>query len=136
VAHSMPALGITVAIWTLGEMVAAPVSYAYVAEIAPEHMRGRYQGLYGVTFGSGAIFGPALGTLLYAHVEARIWGLCGVLGLAAALLIMAGRPATHGHTAGSPDGVSSEMVILTEPAPADEITMILPDPDVIAREDR
>jgi MFS family permease len=134
VAHSMPVLGITVAVWTLGEMIAAPVSYAYVAEIAPEHMRGRYQGLYGVTFSSGAIFGPALGTLLYAHVETGFWGLCGVLGLAAALLVLASRPAARGR-AGSVDGASPEMVILAEPAPADEIPLVLPEPEVAVRED-
>jgi MFS family permease len=88
VAHSFPALAITVAIWSLGEMVAAPVGYAFVADIAPDHMRGRYQGLFELCFGSGAISGPALGTFLYARGETAFWGLCGALGLLSALLAL------------------------------------------------
>jgi MFS family permease len=133
VVHSMPALAATVGIWTLGEMVGAPVSYAYVSEIAPEHMRGRYQGLYGLTFSSGAIFGPALGTLLYAHVETGFWSLCGVLGLAAAILVLASRPARVGST-GPPGAAAPERVISTEPAPADEVMIVLPDPEVAHRD--
>ena len=34
-ATTLPALPGTVAIWTLGEMIGAPVAYAYVADIAP-----------------------------------------------------------------------------------------------------
>ncbi len=34
-------------IWTLGEIIYAPVASAYVADIAPEHLRGRYQGVRG-----------------------------------------------------------------------------------------
>ncbi len=92
-AHSFATLALTVAIWTAGEMVAAPVSYAYVADIAPQDMRGRYQGLYGLAFGSGAIIGPALGTFLYSLSPTAFWSLCGALGLVSALLALAGRPA-------------------------------------------
>lgn len=134
VAHSMVALAGTVAIWTLGEMIGAPVSYAYVSEIAPEHMRGRYQGLYGITFGSGAIFGPALGTLLYSHGEVGFWGLCGGFGLAAALLVLGGRSAGGRTEAGrEPPGVAT--ILLTEPVPADQIPVVLPDVDMVARRD-
>jgi MFS family permease len=87
-AHTLPTLMATVAIWTVGEMVAAPVSYAYVANIAPEHMRGRYQGLYGTFFGSGAVFGPALGTAIFAITPGGFWAVCGGVGLASALLLI------------------------------------------------
>jgi MFS family permease len=89
-AHSMPALGLTVAFWTLGEMVGAPVSYAYVADLAPEHMRGRYQGIYGIAWSSGTVTGPALGTFLFARWEAEFWALCAGLGVAAAVIVALG----------------------------------------------
>jgi MFS family permease len=92
-AHTLPTLLVTVAIWTLGEMVAAPVGYAYVADIAPDHLRGRYQGLYGVFWGTGSVTGPAIGAWLLAQSVTGFWFLCGVLGLAAAILVLAGRPA-------------------------------------------
>jgi MFS family permease len=38
------------AIFTLGEMIAMPVSSAYISELAPAHMRGRYMGTYGLTW--------------------------------------------------------------------------------------
>jgi MFS family permease len=129
VAHSMVALAGTVAIWTLGEMIGAPVSYAYVSEIAPEHMRGRYQGLYGVTFGSGAIFGPALGTILYTHGEVGFWGLCGGFGLAAAILVLGARSAGS-RTQTERERLATAAILLTEPLPADPITVVLPDADL------
>jgi MFS family permease len=89
-AHSMPALGLTVAVWTLGEMVGAPVSYAYVADLAPEHMRGRYQGIYGIAWASGTVTGPAVGTFLFARWGAGFWALCGGLGVAAAVIVAIG----------------------------------------------
>jgi MFS family permease len=92
-AHTLPTLFMTVAIWTLGEMVAAPVGYAYVADIAPDHLRGRYQGLYGVFWGTGSVTGPAIGTWLLARSVTGFWFLCGILGLVAALIVLAGRPA-------------------------------------------
>jgi hypothetical protein len=45
-AHTVPALAVTVVLWTFGEMIAAPVGSAYVAELSPEHLRGRYLGLW------------------------------------------------------------------------------------------
>jgi MFS family permease len=101
-ATSLPLLLLTVAVWTLGEMVAAPVSYAYVAHIAPEHLRGRYQGAYGVFFGSGSITGPALGTFLFTHGPARFWALCGVLGLAGAVFTLLGRRKSPAPSAPGP----------------------------------
>jgi MFS family permease len=88
-ADDLALLAGTVVIWTLGEMVAAPVGYAYVADIAPEHLRGRYQGLYGLFWGTGSVTGPALGTLLFTATVTGFWMLCGLLGLMAAILVLA-----------------------------------------------
>lgn len=92
VADNMTMLAVSVAVWTLGEMVAAPVSYAYVADLAPEHLRGRYQGLYGLFWGTGSVTGPALGTLLFALSVTSFWTLCGILGAVAAMMVLATRP--------------------------------------------
>jgi MFS family permease len=89
VAHSVLALLGTVAIWTLGEMISAPIAYAYLADIAPEHLRGRYQGLYELSWGIGGVTGPALGALVFGTTATGLWFLCGVMGLAASLLVLA-----------------------------------------------
>jgi MFS family permease len=88
IARDLPMLMLTVAIWTFGEMISAPVAYAYVADIAPEHLRGRYQGLFGVFFGSGAVTGPAVGSFLFSQSVTGFWILCGLLGGLAALLVV------------------------------------------------
>src|SRR5262249_11151072 len=43
-AHNLATLAGSIIILTLGEMIAMPVSAAYVAEVAPENYRGRYMG--------------------------------------------------------------------------------------------
>lgn len=88
-AHGLLALLGTVAIWTLGEMVSAPVAYAYLADLAPEHLRGRYQGIYELAWGFGGVAGPAVGALLFTWSVNGLWAVCGALGLAASLLVLA-----------------------------------------------
>ena len=56
---TLPLLAVTVAVWTLGEIIYIPVAAAHVANIAPKDMRGRYQGAWGLTFGLGVVAGPA-----------------------------------------------------------------------------
>jgi MFS family permease len=76
---TFPALLITVAIWTLGEMLTSPVASAYVADIAPPEMQGRYQGIAGMTFGLAFILAPTLGTWLFAWNAKGLWLICGAV---------------------------------------------------------
>ena len=74
-ATSLPALAGTVAVWTLGEMVALPIGVAYVARLAPDHLGGRYQGLYAMALSVGGISRLALGLILFAVSPAALWSL-------------------------------------------------------------
>lgn len=56
---------ITVIIWTFGEMIIFPSSAAYVAEIAPGHVRGEYMGYLQVIYSLAITLGPWLGTKVY-----------------------------------------------------------------------
>src|SRR2546422_2398061 len=103
VAHSMAALVVTVAIWTAGEMIGAPVGYAYVADGAPEHMRGRYQGLYGVCWSSGTVTAPAIGAFFVVRAPTPFWAACGALGVVSALLVVAARPRSGRRRASTPN---------------------------------
>jgi MFS family permease len=91
-AESLAALAFTVLVWTIGEIVYAPVAATYVADIAPEHLRGRYQGAWGLTWGIAFMLGPAIGAALYAWNGDGFWLLCGLLGLLSALLLLGARP--------------------------------------------
>jgi MFS family permease len=86
---TFPALLITVAIWTLGEMLTSPVASAYVADIAPPEMQGRYQGIVGMTFGLAFILAPTLGTWLFAWNAKAFWLICGAVCVVSAGILYA-----------------------------------------------
>ena len=87
-AHSMWPLALTVIVWTLGEVISAPVSSAYVADLAPPAMRGRYTGTHGMTFSLAFILAPALGGWLYSIGPEVLFTICGILGVVAAGLVL------------------------------------------------
>jgi MFS family permease len=98
-------LAITVVVWTLGEMVAAPVSSAYVADLAPPGAQGRYQGAFGLTGALALVVAPVGGAALYAITPAALWGTCLVAGCLAALISLR-LPAASPRTR-SPDQAGS-----------------------------
>jgi MFS family permease len=107
IAHSVAALAGCMALFTLGEMVAVPVSSAYIANLSPPHMRGRYSGVYGLTWASALIFAPAMGMKVLAYSQSLLWLSCGVLGVLAASIILAKVPASsHEERVGGPKRVS------------------------------
>jgi len=86
-ATSIPLLALVVITFTLGEMVCMPVSAAYMANLAPAEMRGRYMGVYGFSWAIAIVCGPLIGMSLFSVNPALLWLVCGVLGLAAAGII-------------------------------------------------
>jgi dipeptide/tripeptide permease len=48
-------------VFTVGEMVGMPVALAYVSKLAPKEMRGRYMGIYGLTWATIDRNGAKLG---------------------------------------------------------------------------
>jgi MFS family permease len=90
IAGSVLLLALAVVIWTLGEIIFMPVAGAYVADVAPSHLRGRYQGAWGATFGIALVAGPALGTAVFSVSSAALWLSCLVLGAIAAVLALGG----------------------------------------------
>ncbi|MBI5511663.1 MAG: MFS transporter [Deltaproteobacteria bacterium] len=82
--------GVAIAIWTLGEIGNFPTASALVADLAPAHMRGRYQGLYSMTGGVAAVAAPAIGGAVLQHAgRVPLWGGCAALGLVAGLAQLA-----------------------------------------------
>lgn len=88
-ATTIPALGATVVIWTVGEMLYAPVTGAYVSRVAPEQYRGRYQGLWVMMWSIGMLLGPSIGTILYQWNASILWVTCACLGVTGFLLAVA-----------------------------------------------
>ncbi|MGW5355304.1 MDR family MFS transporter [Streptomyces sp. NPDC004031] len=77
---------LTVVIWTLGEIIHAPASMSAVADLAPQHARGRYQGVSTLAWAAAAFVGPLVGgfTLEYAG-RATVWLGCAVVGTVASV---------------------------------------------------
>jgi MFS family permease len=86
-AHTIPALLLCMLIFTIGEMITMPTAVAYLAELAPPHMRGRYMGMSGLTWAMGLIIGPAGGLRLFAAAPAAYWITAAAAGIFAAVVI-------------------------------------------------
>ena len=91
-AFNVPLLALSVVVWTMGEMIYAPVTGAYVTTLAPERYRGRYMGLWHLMWAAGMLLSPSTGTALLAYSPNLLWIACLVAGLAAAALSLI-RPA-------------------------------------------
>lgn len=87
VARAGVAVLATVAVWSLGEILLAPVAGAAVADLSPPERIGRYQGVLSTAQTLGFSLGPAAGTYAIAVDERLPWLGCAVAGIAAVLLI-------------------------------------------------
>jgi MFS family permease len=85
---SLPMLVVSMIVFTIGEMISMPVSNGYMASLAPDDMRGRYQGVIAITWSSATMIGPALGLLCYHFSPPLLWGSVLTLSLISALLIL------------------------------------------------
>ena len=87
-------VGITVAVWTFGEMILLPGAAAYMAEISPVDRRGEYMGLFQMAFSFAFALSGWLGTMVLEEWGAgMLWGGTLVAGcLSAAMLLRLGKP--------------------------------------------
>lgn len=85
---TIPLMAAAVLVWTLGEIVQAPVATAFIALRSPDHLRGRYQAAAGLIFSSAAIVAALLGAWVYAASPNTLWVACFVTAAAAAALVL------------------------------------------------
>lgn len=71
VAVAVMLVGIT--IYTFGELTGGPVLSATAAEAAPDHLRGRYLGLFQLSWALGGAVAPVTFTWLLAHGDTTLW---------------------------------------------------------------
>jgi MFS family permease len=72
-----------VLVWTAGEIAFQALAGAVVADLAPRALRGRYQGVYGLSFGAAGAVAPVAGAAVLAGPGARaLWSGCAAVGLA------------------------------------------------------
>ncbi|HEY8739580.1 MAG TPA: MFS transporter [Candidatus Dormibacteraeota bacterium] len=86
-ARTIPLLALTVLVWTAGEMLSFPASGVLVANASPRHLRGRYQGAWGMSWAIGWTVGPSVGSWIYQRNTTVLWLICGAVGLLAAAMV-------------------------------------------------
>jgi MFS family permease len=85
---------LAVGVWTVGEIIQAPVAPAVVADLAPAHLRGSYQGAYYLLWALASCAAPAVGGWALGHWgSGPLWAGCLAIGVACALVHLAIGPA-------------------------------------------
>jgi MFS family permease len=80
-AGSIGVFALTVCVWTLAEIVNAPTQTSLVVRLSPVHGRGRYQGMYTLSWAVASLVAPLMSGLIIDHYGAEwLWGLCAVVG--------------------------------------------------------
>jgi MFS family permease len=88
-ADTIPMHMLAVTVWTVGEIMGAGQLGALVATIAPAHLRGRYMGVFGMSYGVSAFLAPGAGTQVLAHLgEGSLWTGCLVLACASGVVML------------------------------------------------
>ncbi|MFF7443614.1 MDR family MFS transporter [Streptomyces sp. NPDC008122] len=85
-AGSPVAFAATVIVWTIGEMIHVPTNAAATARLAPEHARGRYQGVMGMSWAVAAFVAPiGAGAIVDGPGPDVLWAACAAIGVVAAV---------------------------------------------------
>ncbi|MFF8596788.1 MDR family MFS transporter [Streptomyces sp. NPDC015220] len=105
-AGSVGVFALTVCVWTLGEMVNAPIQTGLVVRLSPTHGRGRYQGVYTLSWSLAALVAPLMSGAVIDRLGAGwLWGTCAVVGTVAAVgygMLMRSLPAQGPAAAARP----------------------------------
>ncbi|MFC9281318.1 MDR family MFS transporter [Streptomyces collinus] len=123
-AGSVGVFALTVCVWTLAEIVNAPTQTGLVVALSPVHGRGRYQGVYTLSWSVAALIAPLMSGAVIDRFGAEwLWGMCAVVGTAAGIgyaVLMRGLP--EERTAPAPARSGARSGPETEPNPEPEIS--------------
>ncbi|MFJ2159100.1 MDR family MFS transporter [Streptomyces sp. NPDC087856] len=85
-AGSVGVFALTVCVWTLGEMINAPTQTGLVVRLSPVQGRGRYQGMYTLSWAVAALVAPLMSGAVIDHLGAAwLWAMCAAVGTVAAV---------------------------------------------------
>lgn len=84
-AGSVAVFALTITVWTLAEIVNAPIQTGLVVRLSPTHARGRYQGMYALSWAVASLVAPLMSGLIIDHYGAEwLWAMCAAIGMIAA----------------------------------------------------
>lgn len=118
-AGSIGLYALTVCVWTLAEIVNAPARTGLVVRLSPVHGRGRYQGMYMMSWAGAALVAPLMSGVIIDRFGARwLWATCAVLGTVAALGYGVLMRRLTGDGAATPTAPANRSASPVSPAPA------------------
>ena len=110
------AFALAAGIFGVGECFHGPAHQALVADIGPEHLRGRYFAIHSLSWGLGGSVGPAIGGFILAAAPFVLWPLAAVVCLIAGAGALAIERFIPGSLRRIPHDEAS-IPALAEPAP-------------------
>ncbi|MGW3283917.1 MDR family MFS transporter [Streptomyces sp. NPDC001002] len=112
-AGSVGLFAVTVCVWTLAEIVNAPTQTGLVVRLSPVHGRGRYQGMYTLSWAVAALVAPLMSGFIIDRFGAEwLWGVCAVIGTVAAVgyhVLMHNLPAEKPTPVTTPTATEAEV---------------------------
>ncbi|WP_344823254.1 MFS transporter [Actinocorallia longicatena] len=112
-ADSAGAYALTVLVWSAGEAAVGGIAASLVANLAPAHARGRYQGAFQWTWGLARFAALTVGATVYAQVSpSAVWWSSAIGGVAAAVGVLALMPVLTRRSA--PAAAAVELVLVNE----------------------
>ena len=106
-------------VFGLGEVLQGPTQAPLVADLAPDHLRGRYFALGSMSWSAGSILGPAIGGPLLGWHPLAVWPLAAAISVLAAAGCIALEHRLPDRVRRSPVGEGlGEGEPLPKPAPA------------------
>ncbi|MFD3722004.1 MDR family MFS transporter [Streptomyces sp. NPDC058674] len=83
---SLGVIALTVCVWTLAEIINSPTQMGLVVRLSPLHGRGRYQGMYTMSWAVASLVAPlSAGWVIDRFGAGWLWGATAALGTVAAL---------------------------------------------------
>ncbi|MBZ4323755.1 MDR family MFS transporter [Streptomyces huiliensis] len=80
-AGSVGFFALTIVVWTLAEIVNAPTQSGMVVRFSPLHARGRYQGVFSLSWTLSSLVAPLTGGVVIEELGANVlWAGCAVVG--------------------------------------------------------
>ncbi|MER0243392.1 MFS transporter [Streptomyces sp. HSW2009] len=124
-AGSLGVYALTVCVWTLAEIVNSPTQMSLVVRLSPVHGRGRYQGMYTMSWAVAALAAPLLaGQVIDRFGAGWLWAGCAAVGTLAALgywLLMRGLPTEEVVTTAADGAVVGDGVAVGSGVAVDEV---------------
>jgi MFS family permease len=112
---------VTVLVWTMGEMLNSPSNSTLIAELSPVALRGRYQGVFSLSWSVAGFSAPIVGGFVREHFgNSALWLGCAAVGAVVAVAQVVSGPARERRAAELRPQTAPAVAlpVPAEPAPA------------------